>query len=70
MNYVSAVYFVVFGFAIIYWFARGKRTFRTVDERHTEAQDLGLTATLSRASNSQRPPREHENSTTNVDIIR
>jgi hypothetical protein len=58
MNYVSAVYAVVFGFIIIYWFARGKRTFRTVDERHTEAQDLGLTTTLSRVSNSQRRQEE------------
>ena len=50
MNYVSAVYAVVFGFIVIYWFARGKRTFRSVDERHTKAEDLGLTMTLSHAS--------------------
>ncbi|KAI9863206.1 MAG: hypothetical protein M1813_004026 [Trichoglossum hirsutum] len=54
MNYVSAVYAVVFGFIIIYWFTRGKRTFRTVDERHTEAEDLGLTTTLSNASQLRR----------------
>ena len=61
MNYVSVVYFVVFGFSISYWFARGKRTFRTVDERHTEAQDLGLTVTLSRVSNAQRAHEEAAN---------
>ena len=33
MNYVSAVYFVVFAFVLVYWVARGKRTFRTRDER-------------------------------------
>ncbi|KAI5809786.1 choline transporter [Peziza echinospora] len=33
MNYVSAVYFVVFALTLGYWHFRGKRTFRTKDER-------------------------------------
>lgn len=40
MNYVSAVYFVVVVILLVYWFVRGKRTFRNVDERKAEAVGL------------------------------
>ena len=40
MNYVSAVYGVVTSIVVIYWFARGKRTYRNRDERHVEAAAL------------------------------
>ncbi len=36
MNYVSAVYGVVGIIVIGYWFARGKRTFRSKREREEE----------------------------------
>ncbi|RPB27571.1 amino acid transporter [Terfezia boudieri ATCC MYA-4762] len=38
MNYVSVVYFVVFAFVLVYWVARGKRTFRTKDEREVAVE--------------------------------
>lgn len=38
MNYVSAVYAIVFIFVFAYWFLRGKRVFRKKAERHEEAQ--------------------------------
>ena len=37
MNYVSVIYFIVTSILLIYWFIRGKRTFRRCDERHVEA---------------------------------
>lgn len=40
MNYVSVVYFVVFAFVGLYWVFRGKRTFRTKDERYIEAEHV------------------------------
>lgn len=40
MNYVSAVYAVVFLFASIYWFARGRATFRGRDEREGSSQAI------------------------------
>ncbi|KAK6361132.1 hypothetical protein TWF730_004879 [Orbilia blumenaviensis] len=33
MNYVSAVYFLVFSFLVVYWFIRGRKTFRSKEER-------------------------------------
>ncbi|CUS13847.1 unnamed protein product [Tuber aestivum] len=40
MNYVSAVYGVVFILTIGYWFARGNRTFRGGRERAAEAEQM------------------------------
>lgn len=40
MNYVSVVYAVVTFIVLVYWFARGKRTYRNRDERHVEAAAL------------------------------
>lgn len=40
MNYVSAVYAVVFILIIGYWFLRGKHTFRSKDERAVEAEQF------------------------------
>ncbi|KAH8153639.1 uncharacterized protein LAJ45_02452 [Morchella importuna] len=40
MNYVSAVYAVVFVLVFGYWFLRGHRTFRSKDERVVEAEHL------------------------------
>lgn len=40
MNYVSAVYAVVFVLVIGYWFLRGHRTFRSKDERVVETEHL------------------------------
>ncbi|KAH0613863.1 uncharacterized protein H6S33_005749 [Morchella sextelata] len=40
MNYVSAVYAVVFVLVMGYWFLRGHRTFRSKDERVVEAEHL------------------------------
>ncbi|KAG0641379.1 amino acid permease-domain-containing protein [Tuber brumale] len=40
MNYVSAVYGVVFILTIGYWFARGKHTFRGGSERAAEAEHI------------------------------
>lgn len=40
MNYVSAVYGVVFSLTIGYWFLRGKGTFRGGDERAAEAAQI------------------------------
>jgi choline transport protein len=40
MNYVCAVYFVVVFILLVYWFVRGKRTYRNRDERHIEAVQL------------------------------
>ncbi len=37
MNYVSLIYFIVTMILLVYWFVRGKRTFRQRDERHDEA---------------------------------
>jgi choline transport protein len=38
MNYVCAVYGVVVFIVMVYWFVRGKSTFRTKDERHVDAE--------------------------------
>lgn len=40
MNYVSAVYGVVFFLVMGYWFLRGKHTFRSKDERAIEAENF------------------------------
>lgn len=40
MNYVSAVYGVVFILVIGYWYLRAHRTFRSKDERAMEAEQL------------------------------
>lgn len=40
MNYVSAVYAVVFILIMGYWFLRGKHTFRSKDERAIEAEQF------------------------------
>ena len=40
MNYVSAVYGVVFSLTIGYWFARGNRTFRGGSQRAAEAEHI------------------------------
>jgi choline transport protein len=40
MNYVSAVYAVVTFIVLVYWFARGKRTYRNRDERRVDASVL------------------------------
>lgn len=40
MNYVSAVYAVVFALVMGYWFLRGKHTFRSKDERAVEAEQI------------------------------
>lgn len=40
MNYVSAVYGVVFALIMGYWFRRGKNTFRSKDERAVEAEQF------------------------------
>lgn len=40
MNYVSAVYAVVFALVIGYWFLRGKHTFRSKDERVVKAEQI------------------------------
>lgn len=37
MNYVCAVYAVVVAVLLVYWFVRGKRTYRDKDERNQEA---------------------------------
>lgn len=49
MNYVSAVYAVVFVLVIGYWFLRGHRTFRSKDERVVDAGHL--THNIPQASN-------------------
>ncbi|KAK6355346.1 hypothetical protein TWF696_004455 [Orbilia brochopaga] len=41
MNYVSVVYSVVFSFLGVYWLARGRRTFRSKEER--DANTIGVT---------------------------
>ncbi|KAF8250557.1 amino acid transporter [Wilcoxina mikolae CBS 423.85] len=40
MNYVSAVYAGVFLIIFVYWFARGKRTFRSREEREGTSQAI------------------------------
>ncbi|KAI9675293.1 MAG: hypothetical protein M1817_001196 [Caeruleum heppii] len=40
MNYVSGVYFVVATIMLVYWFVRGKKTFRRRDERHEVAEKV------------------------------
>jgi choline transport protein len=40
MNYVSAVYAVTFSIIGIYWVARGKRTFRSREEREGVASTI------------------------------
>jgi choline transport protein len=40
MNYVCAVYGVVVFILGVYWFVKGKRTYRNRDERHIEAEVL------------------------------
>lgn len=40
MNYVCAVYGVVVAILLVYWFVRGKRTYRNKDERHHDAEVL------------------------------
>ncbi|KAL7273888.1 choline transporter [Rhizina undulata] len=40
MNYVSAVYGVVFAFIMGYWWLRGSTTFRGKEERNTEAEEV------------------------------
>ena len=42
VNYVSAIYFIVTLILTIYWFVRGKATFRRRDVRHTEAEAGGF----------------------------
>ncbi|KAF3174332.1 hypothetical protein TWF788_008710 [Orbilia oligospora] len=37
MNYVSVVYFLVFSFLAVYWMARGRKTFRSKEERDENA---------------------------------
>lgn len=38
MNYVSVVYGVIFALMMSYWWIRGKRTFRSRDEREDVAK--------------------------------
>lgn len=45
MNYVSVVIAVFFIYCVVYWFARGKKQFRTEEEREKDANEL--TAQLS-----------------------
>lgn len=40
MNYVSVVIGVFFMYCVIYWFARGKRTFRTIEDREQNIATL------------------------------
>ena len=40
MNYVVVVYFVVGVLLVAYWFARGKRTFRSREEREGNASTI------------------------------
>ncbi|KAJ6260879.1 hypothetical protein Dda_3540 [Drechslerella dactyloides] len=47
MNYVSVVYFVVFSFLGVYWIARGRRTFRSKEER--DATSVSVTTLDDRA---------------------
>lgn len=40
MNYICVVLGIYVSYALIYWFARGKRTFRTVEDRQEEAVEI------------------------------
>ncbi|KAK5126844.1 choline transporter [Cryomyces antarcticus] len=40
MNYVSAVYFVVVLIIVVDWFVRGRKSYRSQDNRHAEAEML------------------------------
>jgi hypothetical protein len=54
MNYVVVVYFVIGALLIVYWFARGKRTFRSREEREGQISTIPIIAKQLSRTESQK----------------